>query len=79
MFSKLRKREYTPHQRTVFALLLALELNIDEAIDLMRYAGLAFKPNSITDLAVQWYLNNKKYNVIELNIFLVDHGEDPLN
>lgn len=79
LFSKLRKREYTPHKKTIFALVLALELNLDEAIDLLRYAGLAFRPNSTTDLAVQWYLNHKKYNVIELNIFLVDHGEEPLN
>ena len=79
LFSKLRKREYTPHKKTIFALVLALELNLDEAIDLLRYAGLAFKPNSITDLAVKWYINHKNYNVIDLNIFLVDQGEEPLN
>lgn len=79
LFSKLRKREYTPHKKTIFALILALELNMDEAVDLLQYAGLAFKPNSITDLAVKWYLSNKKYDVIELNIFLVEHDQEPLN
>lgn len=79
LFSKLRKREYTPTKKTIFALILALELNLDEAIDLLRYAGLAFRPNSTTDTAVKWYLNHKKYNVIDLNIFLMDHGEEPLN
>ena len=79
LFSKLRKREYTPTKKTIFALILALELNLDEAIDLLRYAGLAFRPNSTTDIAVKWYLNHKKYNVIDLNIFLMDHGEEPLN
>ena len=79
LFSKLRKREYTPHKKTIFALILALELNMDEAVDLLQYAGLAFKPNSITDIAVKWYLSNKKYDVIELNIFLVEHDQEPLN
>ena len=79
LFSKLRKRGYTPNKKTIFALILALELNMDEAVELLRYAGLAFRPNSITDLAVKWYVNNKRYNVIDLNIFLVDHGEEPLN
>ena len=79
LFSKLRKREYTPHKKTIFALILALELNMDEAVDVLQYAGLAFKPNSITDIAVKWYLSNKKYDVIELNIFLVEHDQEPLN
>ena len=52
---------------------------MDEAVDLLQYAGLAFKPNRITDIAVKWYLSNKKYDVIELNIFLVEHDQEPLN
>ena len=79
LFSKLRKREYTPNKKTIFALILALKLNLDEAIDLLMYAGLAFRPNCTTDIAVKWYLNHKKYDVIDLNIFLMDHGEEPLN
>ena len=35
--------------------------------------------NCITDIAVKWYLSNKKYDVIELNIFLVEHDQEPLN
>ena len=79
LFSKLRKKNYTPHKKTIFALLLALKLNMDEAMDLMRYAGITFAPNSITDLAVQWFLSKKMYDVIELNIFLANRGEEPLN
>ena len=79
LFSKLRKKNYTPHKKTIFALLLALKLNMDEAMDLMRYAGITFAPNSITDLAVQWFLSKKMYDVIELNLFLASRGEEPLN
>lgn len=79
LFSKLRKKNYTPHKKTIFALLLALKLNMDEAMDLMRYAGITFAPNSITDLAVQWFLSKKMYDVIELNLFLAGRGEEPLN
>lgn len=79
LFSKLRKKNYTPHKKTIFALLLALKLNMDEAMDLMRYAGITFAPNNITDLAVQWFLSKKMYDVIELNIFLAKRGEEPLN
>ena len=56
-----------------------MKLNMDEAMDLMRYAGITFAPNSITDLAVQWFLSKKMYDVIELNIFLANRGEEPLN
>ena len=79
LFSKLRKKNYTPHKKTIFALLLALKLNMDEAMDLMRYAGITFAPNNITDLAVQWFLSKKMYDVIELNLFLASRGEEPLN
>ena len=79
LFSKLRKKNYTPHKKTIFALLIALQLNMDEAMDLMRYAGITFAPNSITDLAVQWFLSKKMYDVIELNLFLAGRGEEPLN
>lgn len=79
LFRKLRGKSYKPSKKTVLALTMGLKLNVDEATDLMKYAGFAFAPGSITDLAVLYCLETGKYNVVELNIFLVDHGEAPLN
>ena len=51
----------------------------DCGIQLIAAAVMEGKKINITDLAVQWFLSKKMYDVIELNIFLAKRGEEPLN
>ena len=77
-FSKIRKNmNYTPNKKTVLAFAIALELSIDEAKDLLNAAGFAFSRSSKTDIIVAYFLQNKIYDMFEINEIL-DAYEQPI-
>lgn len=67
-FSKIRSSpDYRPGKNTVIALALALELEIEEADDLMRAAGYSLSDSDTTDLVIQFCLEKKIYNIDSVN------------
>ena len=75
-FSKIRKDvNYTPNKKTVLAFAIALELSIDEAKDLLNSAGFAFSRSSKTDIIVAYFLQNKIYDMFEMNEILDAYGQ----
>ena len=79
LFSKIRGNvNYTPKKKTVLALALALELSLDETKDLLGRAGLALSPSNISDTIIEYCINNKEYNIYEINCILFDYGQDIL-
>ena len=75
-FSKIRKDvNYTPNKKTVLAFSIALELSIDEAKDLLNSAGFAFSRSSKTDIIVAYFLQNKIYDMFEINEILDAYGQ----
>lgn len=77
-FSKLLKGQVNPSKEKVLALAVGLRLNLDETVDFLKLAGYALSPISQTDTIVAHFIRNKKYNVIEINLFLFDMGLDGL-
>ena len=76
LFSKIRSNEnYMPSKKTVLALAIALELNMDETLDLLRRAGLALSPASDFDLIVGYCINHKVYNIFEINTYLFEYDQ----
>lgn len=74
-FSKIRKDVYyTPNKKTVLAFTIALELSLDEAKDLLRSAGFALSRSSKTDIIVAYFLQNKIYDMFEINDVLYAYG-----
>ncbi|MBR0374384.1 MAG: macro domain-containing protein [Mogibacterium sp.] len=74
-FSKIMAdKDAKPKKNTVCALALALRLTLPEAQALLASAGYALSPGSRFDLAVQYFLENKKYDITQDNIVLFDHG-----
>lgn len=70
-FSKIRSNpDYRPKKQTALALALALELNIDEAIDLLGRAGYAFSPSSRFDLITRYCIEHGIYDLMEVNALL---------
>ena len=75
-FSKIRKDvDYTPNKKTVLAFTIALELSLDEAKDLLRSAGFALSRSSKTDVIVAYFLQNKIYDMFEINDVLDVYGQ----
>ncbi len=77
-FSKIRKDiNYTPNKKTVLAFAIALELSLDETMDLLRCAGYALSRSSKMDVIVAYFLQNHIYDMFEINDVLYTY-EQPL-
>ena len=78
-FSKIRNNpNYKPTKPTAIALALALELNLDQTRDLIGRAGYALTNSSKFDLIIQYHIENKKYNVVEINTVLYEFDQSLL-
>ena len=75
-FSKIRKDvNYVPNKKTDLAFTIALELSLDEAKDLLGSAGFALSRSSKTDIIVAYFLQNKIYDMFEINDVLDAYGQ----
>lgn len=75
-FSKIRKNaHYAPNKKTVMAFVIALELSLDEANDLLRAAGFSFSNSSKSDVIIQFFLENEIYNIFEINEVLFAYDQ----
>ncbi len=78
-FSKLIKGQVKPSKEKVLALAVGLQLNMDEAVDFLRFAGYAFSPVSQTDVIVEYFIRHQDYNVMKIDIVLFDYGLNSLS
>ena len=75
-FSKIRNDiNYVPNKKTVLAFTIALELSLDEAMDLLNSAGFTLSRSSKTDIIVAYFLQNKIYDMFEINDVLEAYGQ----
>ena len=78
-FSKIQcDQNYHPKKKTVMALCIALQLNLEQSRDLLARADWAFSPSSKVDLIVQKAIIDKQYDIMQLNVTLFRYTNEIL-
>ena len=79
LFNKIINNfEYQPTKRTVYQLIVGLQLDLEQARKLMDKAGYSMTRSSKMDLMMEYFIMNGRYNTIEIDVALVDAGLPPL-
>ena len=78
-FSKIQcDRNYHPKKKTVMALCIALQLDLEQSKDLLARADWAFSPSTKVDLIVQKAIIDKQYDIMQLNVTLFKYTNEIL-
>ena len=79
-FSKIRSNiDYQPKKSTAIALAIALELSIDDTLDLLRCAGYTLSPSKRFDIIIRHFIEREIYSTFTINEALFEFGEELLN
>jgi hypothetical protein len=71
LFSKIRSNEdYHPNKKTVIALLLALKLELEKGLQLLKAAGYSLSESSVFDLVIVYCVVHKIYDLDRVNEIL---------
>ncbi len=78
LFSKIRCDEnYKPSKITVIAIILALELSLEQAQEMLAKAGYALSHSNKFDVIIEFFLHKSVYDIITINETLL-HFDQPL-
>ena len=79
LFSKMRSDpDYNPSKETVYRLLLALELTIKDAKELLEAAGYSFGITSKVDYIVRYCVEHQIYDIAMVNDILFENAQKTL-
>ncbi len=76
VFSKIRTANaYRPSKTTAVAFAIALELPLDEAKELVELAGYSMTHNNVFDVIIEYFIVNRKYDVLAINEALFEFDQ----
>lgn len=75
LFSKIKLNPaYHPDKATAMRLCVGARLSLDETKDLLARAGYALSPCDKRDIIFSFFIENKVYDMIDIDIALEEHG-----
>lgn len=78
-FSKIRNgKDYNPRKKTVLAFAVALELNLDQTLDLLAKAGYTLSHSNRFDIIIEYFIDRRNYDIYEINQVLFQYEQDLL-
>lgn len=79
LFNKIKNnKEYRPKKSTALAFAIALELNLDETLDLIGRAGYTLSHSSKFDIIIEYFLLEENYDIFAINETLFAFGQATL-
>ena len=78
-FSKIRSNiHYQPSKQTAIALAIALELTLQETLDLLKCAGYTLSNSKKFDVIIKHFIEKRNYSIFDINETLFEFGEQIL-
>ncbi len=79
LFNKIKNNpKYKPGKQTVLAFAIALELTLTETKEMLMKAGFALSRSNKADIVVEYCIETRNYNIIEINQVLFKLDLQPL-
>ena len=79
LFSKIMtKDDYVPSKRTILALAIALELELEETRRVLDWAGFSLSKSLLTDIIIEYFIERKIYSIDKINEALFLYEQKPL-
>ncbi len=76
LFSKIMSdREYKPSKDTALALVIGLELNMEQAADVLSRAGYILSHSNKRDVIIEYFIREGIYNMSDINDVLFQLGQ----
>lgn len=76
LFAKIRRgKGYMPSKRTILALAIALELNLEETDALLAKAGYTLSNSIMRDVIVQYFILHGQYDIYTINEVLFSYDQ----